>query len=229
MSTEIVRTAVERQLADGQIVSLADLKKALAKPATQPPPPAVVPLPKEITEPQRAALEILPTVFGMVVPDQKRALTPGELSLLHTERQTLDTVEKMAAARKADIRTTLVNHFDVQAEAAGVPEGTFRDAEGHVLKSAKVIIPGTDRAFSWEVRDGSGGDITDQALQDLVKDPDSAFTHEDYLAMTSQVRVVDEPKFLLHLRKHPELAAEIAKAITPKGAPVGALYVRSAK
>lgn len=226
MSPEIVRTAVERQLADGQIVSLADLKKALAKPAVQPPAPAKVPLPKQITDTQRAALEILPTVFGMVVPAEKRALTPGELSLLHTERQTLDTVEKMAKARKDDIRTAVVNHLDVQA---GDAPDAFRDSEGHILKAAKVVIPGTDQAFSWEVRDGSGGDITDQALQDLAADPDSPFTHDDYLAMTSQVRVVDEPKFLLHLRKHPELAAEIAKAITPQGAPVGSLYVRSAK
>ena len=226
MSTEIVRTAVERQLADGQIVSLADLKKALAQPAVQPPAPAKVPLPKQITAAQRDALEILPTVFGRVVPTEKRLLQPTELTDLHTERQTLDVVEKMAAARKADIRTAVVNHFDVQA---GEAEGAFRDSEGHVLTAAKAPIPGTDQAFSWEVRDGSGGDITDQALQDLVKNPDSSFTHDDYLAMTSQVRVVDEPKLLLHLRKHPELAAELAKAITPKGAPVGSFYVRSAK
>lgn len=228
-STEIVRTAVERDLANGQIVTLADLKKALAKPAERPAPPVVTPLPAMITLAEREALERLPIIFGMVVPTEKRALAPNELTNLLVERQTLDVVEKMAAKRKGDIRTTVVNHFDTLAKEAGVGEDTWTDAEGHVLKAAHANVPGTKQCFSWEVRPGSGGDISDQALRDLAADPTSSFTHEDYLAMTSQVRVVDEPKFLLHLRKHPELAAEIAKAVSLAGAPVGSFYVRAEK
>lgn len=227
MSTELVRTQIEHDLANGKIVKLADLTKALAKPPTPPTPPAKVPLPAEITQAQREALELLPMIFGSVVPVEKRALQQSELTTLLTERQTLDTVEKMASERKADIRTSIVNHFDVVAEEQGVPEGTWRDADGHILKEAHVNVESS--AWSWEIREGSGGNLTDLALADLAADDSSPFSREDYLACTAQVRVVDENKLLLHLKKNPHLAAEIAKAVTPKGAPVGSLYVRKAK
>lgn len=230
-STEIVRSAVELGLTNGQIVSLADLKKAMAKPAVRPEPPEKTPLPAVITDDERAALALLPLVFGQVNPDTKRKLTEPELTKIFEERQTLDTVEKMTASRKADIRTAVVNHLDEVSREAGLGEDTWFDSEGHVLKTAHVNIPGSKKCFSWEVREGnpSGLAISESSLRDLSLNPEIPFSHEDYLAVTSQVRVIDENKFILHLRKHPELLPEIAKAVTPAGAPVGSFYVRAAK
>lgn len=228
MTTELARTDVERDLVDGRIVTLADLKTRLAKPAVAPPVPDKVPLPAQITEDERKALAKLPEVFGSVVPVRKRELASVEVEAIYRERECLDVIAKMIDARKADIRTAVVNHFDAKLEATGA-EQTWRDAEGHYVVAAHENIPNSKKCWSWEVREGSAPGITEASLKHLVDDPDSSFTHEDYLAMTSQVRVVDENKFLLHLRKNPTLLGEISKAVEAKGAPVGGLYVRAAK
>lgn len=227
MSTDLVRTQVELDLANGKIVKLSDLTEILSENPTPPPAPAKVPLPAAITKAQKEALDQLPLLFGSVVPDTKRALTSVEMGTLLQERSTLDTVEKMAKSRKEDIRTTIVNHFDEKLEQSGKTQGAWRDADGHFVVAAHANVG--DQCWSWEVREGSSGGISNLTLKDLVDDPDSGFTHKDYLACTAEVRVVDENKLLLHLKKNPHLAAVIGKAVLPKGAPVGSLYVRKAK
>jgi hypothetical protein len=214
----IDRTALKRKVADGTI-KLPDLWKALAVPE----PSEVVaqaPLPAVITDAQKAALAKLTQVFGKVVPDSVRALTDDEVSGLMDERLTLDEVEKLAKDRKAVIRTTVLNHIDSETE-----EETERDKEGHVLRAAKVADPATGKAFSWEMRK-HGGTLDPESLLALVED--GTIERSTYLAMTTQVRVVDENKVMLELKKHPELIDALGEAITKTGQ-TGALNLREAK
>jgi hypothetical protein len=230
MGTDIVRSKVELDLADGRIVKLSDLTAALAKPAERPKAPEVIPLPSLITPAQREALSLLPVVYGGVVPTEKRQLTPTELAQLLVERATLDTIGAMAEARKADIRTTVVNHFDKKLEASdAVTDETWVDREGHYVVAAKEPVMGTTQSWSWEERPASAPNLTELMLKDLANDPESGFSKEDYLACTAQVRVVDENKLMLHLKKNPQLAHIFAKVLPASGAKTGALYVRGKK
>ncbi len=214
----IDRSALKKKVAAGTI-KLPDVWKALAVPEaaeveTQAPLPAV------ITDTQKAALAKLTKVFGKVVPTEVRALTDDEVTDLMDERLTLDEVEKLAKDRKAVIRTTVLNHIDTETE-----EEVPRDKEGHVLRAAKVDDPAHGKSFSWEMRK-HGGALDPEGLLALVEA--GTIERSTYLAMTTQVRVVDENKVMLELKKHPELIDALGDAITKTGQ-TGALNLREVK
>jgi len=219
VDTHIDRTALKRKVADGTI-KLPELWKALAKPeavevAPQPPLPAV------ITEKQSAALAHLPEVFGKVVPTEARLLTDFEVADLMDERLTLDEVAALAEDRKKEIRTTILNHIDQEVGDDETP----RDKEGHVLTAAKVPAPAFGKTFSWELRN-NGGTLNPDALLALVEA--GTIDRQVYLDMTTQVRVVDENKFMLQLKKHPELIDVLGDAVTDTSQ-TGSFYVRKQK
>jgi hypothetical protein len=207
VDTHIDRTALKRKVADGTI-KLPDLWKALAVPA----PSEVVaqaPLPAVITEKQSAALAHLPEVFGKVIPTEVRALTPDEVTTLMDERLTLDEIAALAEDRKKEIRN----------------DETPRDKEGHVLTAAKIPAPEFGKVFSWELRN-NGGTLNPDALLALVEA--GTIDRQVYLDMTTQVRVVDENKFMLQLKKHPELIDVLGDAVT-ETSQTGSFYVRKQK
>ncbi len=227
-STEVekVQTALDK-IASNKAVSLKDVVGLLAPEPERLPVPEVLPLPAVITKEQREALAHLNNTFGAVVPTERRALESSEIEAIHDERKTLDQIEKLASNRKADIRTAVVNHFDViQEEAGDVTEETPRDKEGHYV-GAKVQepIPNSDKKWSWEIRGGSP-ELNIAELERLADDETyEGFTRKDFLAMTTQTRVVDENKVMLAMKKNPELVRTIAKA-TKTSAKTGSLFVR---
>lgn len=227
-STEALVRQVQAKIDEG-VVSLSDLLKVVASKPDPLPAPAHLPLPAQITTEQRKALERLPEVFGQVVPVERRDLLPSEIKALYAERDTLDEIEKLAADRKAAIRTTVCNHLDVvfesDSEKATEPVASERDKDGHYVAPGKAPIPDTDRCFSREVRSGSPS-LNSELLKALVEAGE--LDHEDYLEMTTQVRVVDENKVMLKLKKKPQLVQAIAKATT-MGRSVASLYVRKQK
>jgi hypothetical protein len=211
-------------LREGDIVKMADLVREVADPPPAPAAPAKVPMAAVITEAQQGALARLTEVFGSVVPTERRALTDEESTLLYEERVVVSSVEDLVAKRKAAIRTTVANHldclFEAEADEATLEE-TPRDKDGHYITPQRVpAAPG----FEWcrEPTGGTSNPIGLSDLQALVDDEDSPFTHQDLLAMTEPVRVVDENRFMLHLKKNPDLVAEIAKVgkIAPRSATV---------
>ena len=205
--------------------SLADVLKGRVRPQA-PEIPVVLPLPAVLTTEDRNALQALPEVFGKVVPTERVALTPVELTSLFKERQVLAQVAKIAEERKESIRTTVVNHFDVTLEKTGVPADTLRDKEGHYLATAKQDIPDSHKRFAWEIRQGAPK-INEKALYEMCHTEGSGLTHEDWLKMTMPVvgREFSEEKAMMHLKEHPELLDKIVEAAV-EPVPVGALYVR---
>lgn len=191
--------------------------------------PEHIPLPAVITDDEQAALAKLPEVYGQVVPTERRELLPDERVALLEERTVLKTIKTMVERRSDDIRTSVFNDFDVQAEEAGeVTEDTVRDTNGHYVLKGSTSIEGTGERFSREVRGGSPT-LDTEVLRKMAEDPGvEDFTHEDYLAMTSQVRVFDEAKATLALRKNPHLLKAIRTATT-RNRPTAALYVRKDK
>ena len=183
----------------------------------------------EISASQREAIDNLPSVYGKVVPTEKRMLQPAEVTALAAERVALDELEKMVKSRREAIRTTVVNHMDEALFAnlnADEREALEIDGEGHVLQAQRLNVPGESKDFSWEIRE-TAASLDADALKAL--DTDGEIDHDLYLSMTTQVRVIDEMKVMAAIQTNPtEAIAAIAKA-TKSGKKVGALYVRKAK
>ena len=213
--------ALRARLASGESIKLVDITKAVATPEVVSVPDNI-PLPAQITIEQANAVARLHEVYGKVQPQEVRKLEPTEVNDLMEERLVLDEVESIAKVRKESIRTAVLNHID-----SVIPEsdGEGRNKEGHLLVQARVHPSDHDKDFSWEVSN-RGGTLDETALRAL--DASGAISHEDYLAMTDQVRVVNESKVLDMLRKKPELLDRIGEAVSPTSK-VGSLYIRKKK
>ena len=193
-------------------LSFADLLKALSPKQESEALPATVPTAKAITPKQAEAMVKVTEVYGRVVPTERRLLQPVEAEALVEEKQTLDEVKKMATARLEDITVTIHNHLDVALEEAGQAEGVLRDGKGHYIAEGRVGGPGQEQEFSREVKNYAPSlDIA--ALQ--TAEALGLLTHEQYLSMTTQVRVVDEGKILAALKKDPTLIKAIQHATVP--------------
>jgi len=207
--------ALLARVTDGAI-TLSDLVKELAPVQVSAPAPAVIPTAKTITEAQRAAMARVPEVFGQVVPAVRRKLTVGEVESLITERTTLDEVKTMAEKRIEDIKVTVHNHLDTLIEAT-VPDDQrpLLDSSGHYISAGRAGSNDLDREFSREPRTTSAS-LNVAALAALdTGEPDALLSHEQYLALTTQVRQVDEAKIMIALRKDPGLIRALAAATTP--------------
>jgi hypothetical protein len=207
-------------------IALKDVLLALS-PAQKSAEIAVLPVPQEITEAQRAAVAKVGEVFGQVVPTERRELTPVEVSQLVEEKETLDELKKMADGRWENIKIAVHNHLDLEAEKNGISKDAIRSDKGHYVLGGKLRgEPDTPKQWSREVRQNSPS-LSAESLKALVDDEDVDFTHEDYLAATSQVRVLDENKLMLLLKKNPKLVIALQQAIHP-GSKSASLYLRKA-
>lgn len=219
----LVKQAIES--IQGGSILLADLLRALVPTPVVEVGPAQPPEEPRISADQRAALDRLPDVFGKVVPESRRALQPTEVEALYEERRTLDEIAALSEKRKEAIRTAVCNHLDVMAEELGyVIQDTIRDKHGHYVLPGEAPIPDSDKKFSREIRNHAPT-VDAEALRALTASGELA--HEDFLQMTSQVRVIDENKLMLALKRKPELIRVLAKATRP-GSKIAQLYVRKA-
>lgn len=171
----------------------------------------------QISDTQRAALTLLPSVYGSVVPNERRELTQQEVTALLTERNTLDQVLAFAKKRKEDsIRETLANHFDVAAERKGVTDA-LRDDKGHYIldDTREVEAGGTGEKFTFSASNPSP-EISSADLEAAHLAGD--ISREDYLSITSEPtvkRVFNEDKARKAIKANPDLLGKIAAATKP--------------
>lgn len=221
-----VSADVVAAIESGKIVKWGDLEQAIARPAKAVERPAKVPVPAAISEDEATALAKLKDVFGSVVPDEARKVTPAEVTDLLQERSTIKTIEKMLANRLADISLTILNHNDIAHEDGDTDESVtvmlgadgepLLNKDGHIVRKAKFYgdDPEVKSHFSVEPRAGKPG-VNIKALEAMADDEDNDFiSRKDFLAMTTQTRVFDENKAMLYLRKNPNLLRAIREAST---------------
>lgn len=182
-----------------------------------------IPVPVRADQTTVVALQAT-TVLEPVTVTERRLLEQTEIDALNEERVQLDVMEKYIAARKAAHRAMIFNHLDVEIErdcGDNVPEA---DDKGHYILPGEVFTTGGHR-FTRELRKGSP-ELSAESLR-AVEDEfdDSVFSHDDYLAMTTPVRVLDEEKTLILLRTKPELVEVLARASKP-GKTTASLYRR---
>lgn len=186
-------------------------------------PPAVM------TDAEKEALARLPEVFGVVCPREPRRLSETEVDALVEERAVLATLEGMMGTRKTDIRTIVFAHLDTEIaeHLDGVMEPP-KDGRGNYLVKGEVVSRKHGARLTREIRKGSVT-VSVAKLKELADDPEvDWFTHEDYLAMTAPVRVVDELNVALFMRKNPEVAVKALAAASERGADQASCYTRSA-
>jgi hypothetical protein len=177
---------------------------------------AKVAKPVVLSDAARQAVATLPEKIDQAVcPTERRALTAEEIVSLLDERQMLDIVEKVIKDRKDAQKTIVFNHYDVSLEADLGPDGVAdlpRDKDGFYVVASGVDAPGFAKGFVRQVRSASPV-LTADALLAQVDGED--FTHDDYLSCTTAVRVIDEAKVMLHLRKKPAIVEAIRQATQP--------------
>lgn len=226
--TEQHSTAVTQVLASRDLTSvqLTELLEALQI-STQVVPTGVD-LPAEVllTENVLADLEILPKDFGSVLPTDRRKLTDDEVRDLFIERERIARIMKTLESRKDAIAVAVKNHCDIEIEEASKTEGLPRDIRGHYLVPSDIKIPKLGKRFTREVRKGAPT-VNVEDLERLAKESAiPGFDHEDYLACTTAVRVIDEAKSTVHFRKNPAVLDAFAAAMVP-GNTTAAVYQRN--
>ena len=212
--------------------TLGEVLSALVKPKKVDR-PAKVALPAVLTAADKEAIEQLVKVFGSVCPQVRTSLSPAQLTSIMAERLLVDKTAKLVADRKEGIRTSVLNHIDIDLEVKKVVNDTTPLTEdGHYLLvgTHQVVAPDTHQVFSWEVHP-SLPTIDPAKLFALCHAEDSPLSHKDWLGMTFQPAAVEPPrrfdaaKAMDYLQAHPELLNHLEKAMNV-GPPKGAFYVR---
>lgn len=191
----------------------------------------------ELTPVARAALNRLAKVFGGLSIRTRRALTGQELRALTDEAMTIADLEKVLAARLAEVKEIIRVHLDVEAEEAGVAVSkarrgvmaTLRDRHGHYLLGREKVpkeipVPGYKRG--WKQSFVSGGAKTAPTPAELLKlYGDELVTRAEYLAVSREVRAFDPDRAMAFVRRNPERGLAILRALTKREGPGSALHM----
>jgi hypothetical protein len=200
--------------------TLDDLLEMLAGAAAQ---PREVPAPAAaeevtITDELREALRQLPEVFGGVVPTEPRKLEQAELARITRERAAIARVVTALGKRDKSIDETVRNHMDAEAREQGITEPVVSEgvAKGHVLAAQKgvpfsVAVPGFEDGWQQRLVKGRS-EMQFALLADLLLA--GTITRAEYLAVTTEVRVIDEDKVRKMVRKAPKRFLAIVRAAT---------------
>lgn len=181
-----------------------DLDEVLAKLATLPPVDLKNPVKQAtavelVTDSLMGAITELPEVFGKVKPPKtRRLLNSTELFSLRAEKIQIDIAEKALKARKTEIHEMISVHLDVVAERQrGIdPETTPKNEKGHYLLASAgnpEVVPVKDGDKHFERRKAKDKvEWSMEKLLDLLET--GQITRSEFLAMTSQTRVIDKAK-----------------------------------
>jgi hypothetical protein len=235
---ETTGTAIE-QIAPGALalaqsggpLSIADLADRLLRPPPLAPLDSPFPQPpaaKSVTDKLRASLRSVAAAFGGVQPTERRKLEAAEVKSLTDESSIITAITKPLGARLKDIQEIIRMHGDFIAEEQGMANERISGGvgEGHWLAAtpgSPFEIPVDGYEDAWQQRYVKGGvDTSIRALEALEEAGD--ITRKEYLAMTAEVRVLDETKMASFIHKNPERGLEILRKISTKGAPSASLY-----
>lgn len=243
-STDLTTTFTSGRIALRDGASLLDVAETLIEPLSDETTSDVIPFPEVpktpiLTDSDRAALALLPSVYGKTLVTERRTLTGDEISDLHVERETVKKVLKVLEGRVDVINENIRTHVDVEAVNAGLDpdaEGVLRDKDGHIIlarpkQPTRVHIPGTNQDFSLEFRAGSHGGVVIESNHLLDLYEAGEITRDQYLALTSERRVFDEDKARKSIIKDPTLL-DVIRRVTKRTSPTkpgASLFVRPTK
>lgn len=149
---------------------------------------------------------------ALELPKHRRIMTTPELEAVTRTYEALQTAQKGLDRARNQIKAAAFNHFDAVAAHDGkITDETKLTKEGWAVLPDKesAVVEGLRKVMTREV---SGGKVTLplDALRDLVED--GALEQADFLALTKQIRVVDEDRVMTWLRKNADRADVLAEA-----------------
>jgi hypothetical protein len=223
-----VAPGVLARLRDAKPWTVAEMAELMAAPAAELPEAEPFPAPAEpvtFTDKLRSALRGLPGLFGQVAPTERRKLEAAELVRLTDEIIAIDELSKQLGDRKNAIQEYVRTHMDFAAEAQGLTPLCDRIAEGVAKGHYLVASPGTPYEVpvegysdAWQQRFVKGKVAQD--LHTLVELREAGtITQPEFNAFTREVRVLDEDKIKVFIKKAPRRGLAILAAITKRNAP----------
>jgi hypothetical protein len=249
MTETLSTTAAAQQLANPD-ATLNDVVAAIAASVDSGPLPEKIPFPAlpksvKLTPEAKVAMRDVAAYFALVELEQRRTLSDHELAQLGKEEAMILAIVGPLAKRAKAIREMVHHHMDVDAEerAIAVPKAvlgpngevivpaTPRDQHGHYLlaeaqRPHTVSVP--DFNDEWQQQFSQGSPTVSYGnLEDMVDSGE--IDKADYLAMTRQVRVVDEAKVWDFVRKNKARGLKILGKLVSKPAPSASMYRRPVK
>jgi hypothetical protein len=174
---------------------------------------------------EEAVSQVAKLLAELELPDRRRMLTQAELETLTRTYVFWDKASKGLDRSREQIKAAIFNHFDAIAAHDGkIDVDTQHTKEGWAIVADKesAVVPGLDVKLTREVSGGKT-ELDLDRLRDLVED--EILSNEDFLAMTRQIRVVDEGRALEWLRKNP-VRAHLLLEGTKTGSARASLYLR---
>jgi hypothetical protein len=147
---------------------------------------------------------------------------------LTDEAAVITAIAGPLGARLKDIQALIRMHGDFTAEEQGLANERIASgvAKGHWLAAtpgSPFEIPVDGYEDAWQQRYVNGG--CDTSLPDLeALEASGEVTRQEFLAMTSTVRQMDETKMASFIRKNPARGLEILRKITRRNPPGASLY-----
>jgi len=164
--------------------------KAVARPTAPVAPTHPLP-PSSITDEQRAALVLLPSVFGKVRPTEARTLTPTEIADLWAERKNVREIKDALDNSEEALKIILFGHFDakVKARPASDPNSAANalvSKEGWFCTKESEPIPGEGKVTFQRYLSTKAPRFDPNALKAIAADPnDDRLSEDDWRACTS--------------------------------------------
>lgn len=226
-----VAPGVIAQVRGSKTLTMADLANLLAAPvepvpqdADFPPPPK----PVKFTDTLRKHLREISSLFGNVMPTERRRLERAEVRDLTEEANAIDVLVKELGARRKAISEFMRTHQDFQALDEGKPAERIAGgvAKGHILAATahdpfETEVEGY--AERWQQRFVSGSASPSQPMLQELLDA-GTITQAEFNGFTRAVRVLDDLRVQEFIRKNPARGLQVLAAITTREAPSASLY-----
>lgn len=176
----------------------------------------------------QALLDLPKVIEGVRLPTTPRVLEDAEKRDVIRLKDAADAAKKAAEKAILAAKVSFFNHADEIAVQRGeVDDSTPITSEGWYVVEDKHSgsVAGEGKKPVREVKRGSVS-LSAEDLKALVDSGD--LEHDDYLALTRQVRVVDESRLAEVLQRKPHLIEVVDKAVKV-GAPQASFTLRANK
>jgi hypothetical protein len=191
-------------------------------------PPAQPPKAVTVTPELRAALHRVSVLFGGVQPTEPRKLEEAEVKRITAEYRALAAVTVLLTSRGKAIDEAMRHHMDAVARELGITGPLVADgvAKGHILAAKPgqpFEVPVEGLKDSWQQRLTTGSaELSMTGLWQLLDE--GLITREDFNALTSTVRELDESKVKRAVRRDPKRYLGILASITRRKPDGASLY-----